>query len=472
MSNIIDKIQLSGVTYDLVGGGGGGSNVSEVTQAEYDALVSGGTVDPDTLYIISDAPTIDMNDYVTKVANVASVAIITASTSNDTAIIPQSSSGVTTFYLKGGTSGNYCYFNFGYKYNNYNYCCYSSSFYWGSTFTMNYATVSYDSETDIYTITANEGYAYYNLLVAGGTFTIFTEPVTISGQSAKVIGDSIPFVMDTLNNQIASSDFSITNFNTDSSGLRLQYKKGSGSSSWLTKLSDDSTIYTNYNGKMYTKPVSSTTSSEVEIMTVAGTCYNVFNSAHDGVSSTNDNTWNLGANNYKFRINSSYTYTGNRSITINYGYGNSKTVQNGSGSFYLYYRYSGSSIVYSIGNSSNYSNDYSALTSSIKSSYHLDVKLESSAITYTKEDQQYSGYYYWASRVYFNNCQNIASYSTTFISGATYVTNDVQINTAVQNLYDVYDYEAGMKMKKITQSDYDNLDPKDDNTLYIVVEDA
>ena len=213
MSNIIDKIQLSGVTYNLVGGGGGGgSNVSEVTQAEYDALVSGGTVDPDTLYIITDAPTIDMNDYVTKVANVASVAIITASTNNNTAIVPQydngvATSGVTTFYLKGGTSGSYCYFYYGRIYNGGYSCCNGVGFNWGSTFTINYGTVSYDSETDIYTITANQGYAYYNLYVNSGAFTIFLEPLVITGQSAKVIGDSIPVVMDTLNNKIASSDF-------------------------------------------------------------------------------------------------------------------------------------------------------------------------------------------------------------------------------------------------------------------------
>jgi hypothetical protein len=40
--------------------------VEEVTQAEYDALVSGGTVDPDTMYVITDAPTIDIDDLASK----------------------------------------------------------------------------------------------------------------------------------------------------------------------------------------------------------------------------------------------------------------------------------------------------------------------------------------------------------------------------------------------------------------------
>lgn len=62
MSNIIDKIQVSGVTYDLPSEGSGSTTI-ELTQAEYDALVSGGTVDPNTYYIISDASPADMSNY-------------------------------------------------------------------------------------------------------------------------------------------------------------------------------------------------------------------------------------------------------------------------------------------------------------------------------------------------------------------------------------------------------------------------
>ena len=65
MSNIIDKIQLSGVTYTLSGTSSGGTNAVEVTQAEYDALVSGGTVDPTVFYIITDATPIDVSTFVT-----------------------------------------------------------------------------------------------------------------------------------------------------------------------------------------------------------------------------------------------------------------------------------------------------------------------------------------------------------------------------------------------------------------------
>lgn len=64
MSNIIDKIQVSGVTYDLPSGGGGNATV-ELTQAEYDAMVSGGTVSANTYYIITDALGVNVTSAVT-----------------------------------------------------------------------------------------------------------------------------------------------------------------------------------------------------------------------------------------------------------------------------------------------------------------------------------------------------------------------------------------------------------------------
>ena len=63
MSNIIDKIRLSGVTYTLSGQSGGGNPTVELTQAEYDALVSAGTVSADTYYIITDAQGGDLSNY-------------------------------------------------------------------------------------------------------------------------------------------------------------------------------------------------------------------------------------------------------------------------------------------------------------------------------------------------------------------------------------------------------------------------
>ena len=59
MSNIIDKIRLSGVTYTLSGQSSGTSAI-ELTQAQYDALVD---KDPNVFYIITDAEAGDLSQY-------------------------------------------------------------------------------------------------------------------------------------------------------------------------------------------------------------------------------------------------------------------------------------------------------------------------------------------------------------------------------------------------------------------------
>ena len=124
MSNIIDKIQLSGVTYDIGGSGGtvssaitsGDTNAVaggavydkfdeveqvtaaalnelndkvnptvELTQAEYDALVSAGTVSADTYYIITDAQAGDLTQYWTS-AQTQSAITSAVSTKQDTLV--------------------------------------------------------------------------------------------------------------------------------------------------------------------------------------------------------------------------------------------------------------------------------------------------------------------------------------------------------------------------------------------------
>ena len=61
MSNIIDSIQLSGITYGIKGSGG--TETIELTQAQYDALVD---KDPNVFYIITDAQAGDLTNYYTK----------------------------------------------------------------------------------------------------------------------------------------------------------------------------------------------------------------------------------------------------------------------------------------------------------------------------------------------------------------------------------------------------------------------
>ena len=62
MANI-NKIKLSGTTYNIQDLSAAKS--VELTQSQYDALVSGGTVDPNTFYIITDAQGADLSQYYT-----------------------------------------------------------------------------------------------------------------------------------------------------------------------------------------------------------------------------------------------------------------------------------------------------------------------------------------------------------------------------------------------------------------------
>ena len=57
----INKIKLSGTTYDVEDANA--SKTVELTQAQYDALVSSGAVDSNTFYIITDAQAVDLSEY-------------------------------------------------------------------------------------------------------------------------------------------------------------------------------------------------------------------------------------------------------------------------------------------------------------------------------------------------------------------------------------------------------------------------
>lgn len=65
MSNIIDKIRLSGTDYTLSATTSGVS-VVEVTQAQYDALPSSAKTDTSKMYVITDAEAGDLTNYYTK----------------------------------------------------------------------------------------------------------------------------------------------------------------------------------------------------------------------------------------------------------------------------------------------------------------------------------------------------------------------------------------------------------------------
>jgi hypothetical protein len=95
MSNIIDSIQLSGTVYTIQGTGGGGNPTVELTQAEYDALVSAGTVSADTYYIITDATPADISQYWTSAQTQSAITSATSGKVDTSAITTSISSSST-----------------------------------------------------------------------------------------------------------------------------------------------------------------------------------------------------------------------------------------------------------------------------------------------------------------------------------------------------------------------------------------
>jgi len=84
---------------------GSGSSIAEVTQAQYDAMEQAGTLDPDIIYIITDAQSQDLSDYV-QFTDLSTVA--TSGNYNDLTNKPDLSNYMTASQLSTvATSGNY-----------------------------------------------------------------------------------------------------------------------------------------------------------------------------------------------------------------------------------------------------------------------------------------------------------------------------------------------------------------------------
>lgn len=76
MANI-NKIRVSGTTYNIQDINA--PKTVELTQAQYDALVTAGTVDPNTFYIITDASQADLSQYWTSAQTQSAITAATAS---------------------------------------------------------------------------------------------------------------------------------------------------------------------------------------------------------------------------------------------------------------------------------------------------------------------------------------------------------------------------------------------------------
>lgn len=95
MSNIIDSIQVSGVTYTIQGSGGGGNPTVELTQAEYNALVESGAVQTNTYYIITDAQAGDLTQYWTSAQTSSAITEATSGKVNTSSVVSSVTSAST-----------------------------------------------------------------------------------------------------------------------------------------------------------------------------------------------------------------------------------------------------------------------------------------------------------------------------------------------------------------------------------------
>lgn len=89
----IDSIQLSGLSYDLKDKSA--TTIVNVTQAEYDALVTGGTVDLTVLYNITDAQPTDISQYWTSAQTQSAINQATSGKVNTSSIVSAVTSGST-----------------------------------------------------------------------------------------------------------------------------------------------------------------------------------------------------------------------------------------------------------------------------------------------------------------------------------------------------------------------------------------
>lgn len=453
---------------------GGGSNVIEVTQAEYDALVSGGTVDPNALYVITDASSINLGDYYTAAeTDLSFVAkmnnIVSAITFQNE--ISSSDSDITEFKLS-GTSGMYVYFTYGWKNSQGDFsCCYNCSFYFGNNATINNGTVTYDSTNNVYTFKANDGYSYYNINNQSSGVIIYTETTLPSGQTAAFLNENYPTILVELGKKLNKSQ-AVGSATINVSGNQLMISlydmNGNQMTSNYVQPIDAKTIISKDN-RFKVAPVSASTTIESQMNINSGSCYQTFSfNGANGYADyyNNDGDW-------KIYINSAFTELNNYYIRVywrNCPYKDYESYYY-NGNFYIYYKYDSTlgKVVYSIANSSNYSDNYTSLSETIKSNYYLDIELTGTYI-YFKHSETLDdyGYYRWLYYVRFNQCQNVgAGYNYVLIDKITTLSNEVEADVALQTVYSAY--ESGLTSGDVQTMIDESVSGKLDTTTFNAV---
>lgn len=436
MSNIIDKIQLSGVTYTIGGGGGGtgGTAVEEMTQAQYDAAATAGTLDDETLYIITDAEEINANDYVTKASNVASGLTVTVERTGTY----NNLQNVKDVYISADTNCSMVsvYFN-----SNYFGMTITFDFQTTPSFGYDYMRVDFDSENRTYHVWSTDTnlffyYVYAQYYEGSETFKLWVYTWQIpSGQTASVLNNALPEIASVID---VAKNTLIENINfTTNTGLNYwvyNLKKGGTEYGYTWQVCDGKEIVNKDGLKLGNIPTQTVYSSE--LLNVS-TC-EYYPLGPNWVDYPNAIQHFVLKFNYNFYDNTEF------SLQIVY-YFNSGS---GSSSKYIYGRCNNGTIELHFGDI-NWSSDYAALTSSIQNDTNLDITITSDGIEYVKG----TGGTEWISYLYCGNCLYYGSnHQDSPFSSMTEYKNSIGIYDAVETLFGNFEDGKYVETSAITSA--------------------
>lgn len=430
-------IQISGNVISATGGSSsGGTDVVEMTQAEYDAAASAGTLDAETLYIITDAEEINANDYVTKASNVSSGLTVTIEKTGTNNNLVQ----VKDVYISADTNCTRVgvYFNSNYFGTSINF-----DFQTIPSFGYDYMMVDFDSENRTYHVWSTDTNLFFYYVYAydyegSETFKLWVYTWQIpSGQTASVLNNALPeiaSVIDDAKNTLVEN----INFTTSTGGKNYwvyNIKKGGTENGYSFQVCDGKEIV-NDNG-LKLGNISTQTVYSSELLSASTCTYTPLG-----------NSW---ISNYSeaiqyFFLKFNHNFYDNTQFQLEiYYYFNSG---GNSTSKYIYVMLNNGTIEVNLGDG-NWSSDYSALTSSIQNDTSLDITITSDGIEYVKG----SGGTEWISHIYCGNCLCYGSdHQDSPFSSMTEFHNSIGIYEAVETLFGNYEDGKYVESSAVTSA--------------------
>ena len=272
MANIITDIQLSGITYQIQGSGGGGTQTVELTQAQYDALVD---KNPNVFYIITDAEAGDLTNYYTKTETDNAITAAT-STKQDTLVSGTNIKTINNESLLG--SGNI-------------------DIQGGSTYTAGRG-ISIANDTISFSLPISAGTGVYS--IAGGN---------VNGKYINIASARAAFAFGMTCSAITPSSFSVGYSNLASGGASAQ---GNFAQGYMTSASGNRC----HSEGLITSSTADASHSEGHNTTASG---NYSHSEGDEVKATNVAEHSQGRYNVSNKANNTWGDSGNTLFSVGNG---------------------------------------------------------------------------------------------------------------------------------------------------------